>query len=502
MDTGPRRYSGAFFPTTIPLVNNLTDARARSQQMQPFGVRPEGTSFSVFEGITTHAMPAQGTSWIQQVAETPRADLSTKYTKLFQSMQSVTQLTRANKALVSGKGERAGTKAAQAAQTAATLLRINETTTAFGKESIGSATHDVGAGLMAEALAQKWHAKTTGAKLGTRGLENALGEKYHQLESAEKMRAQGADAVLAQVALSRSDAALRARQRGEAKGKMDPDAYVAAKFAKHGLGDVPAPVAPPPDPHASYSGGFNPIEPPRLRSLKQVQQAAWETQPFAVRPGASASSLYEGVSTQIAPTQGTSWPQHVATQSEGLSTQYTNLFPSLSGPSDLTRANKALVKGGSDTLSPEPGKNIWRGKTYSPQAQATATLLRVNETTTAFGKESMGVPTHDVGAGLMAEALALKWTARNQGTTPDMRAVGAHLTQKFPQLDSVEKMRKQGPDALVAQVADSRMGAAVSAAQRGQAKGKSDLNEYVQHKFAKHGLGPVPSGWAAKFKSL
>lgn len=501
MDTGPRRYSGAFFPTSIPMVSNLADARAHSQQMQPFGVRPEGTSFSVFEGVTTHAMPAHGTSWIQQVAETPRSDLSTQYTKLFASMQSVANLTRANKALVSGTGVRARTKAAQSAQTAATLLRINETTTAFGKESIGSATHDVGAGIMAEALAQKWHAKNTGARLGTRGLETTLSTKYHQLESAEKMRAQGADAVLAQVALSRSDAALRARERGQAKGKLDLDAYVAAKFAKHGLGEVPA-VAPPPDPHASYSGGFNPIEPPRLRSLKQVQQAAWETQPFTVRPGASASSLYEGVSTQIAPTQGTSWQQHVATQSEGLSTQYANLFPSLSGPSDLTRANKALVKGGSDTLSPEPGRNVWRGKTYSPQAQATATLLRVNETTTAFGKESMGVPTHDVGAALMAEALTIKWTARNQGATPDMRAVGAHLTQKFPQLDSVEKMRRQGPEALVAQVAESRMGAAVSAAQRGAAKNKPDLNEYVQRKFAKHGLGPVPSGWAAKFKSL
>jgi hypothetical protein len=44
------------------------------------------------------------------------------------------------------------------------------------------------------------------------------------------------------------------------------------------------------------------------------------------------------------------------------------------------------------------------------------------------------------------------------------------------------------------------MGAAVMAAHRGQAKKKADLGEYVQRKFNKHGLGQLPTGWAAKAK--
>lgn len=497
-------YSGAFYPIPIPEVRNLSEAHTRSQQLQPFALRPQKTAFSVFEGTTTHAMPAQQTSWTQQVAETPVKGLSTQYTALFKSMGSVAHLTRANKALVTGEGVKASTKQLQSAQTAASLLRINETTTAFGKESIGVPTHDVGAGIMAEVLAQKWDAKTKGVSLGTKGLQNRLEAKYKQLDSVEEMRKQGADAVLLQVATSRSDAALRATERAAAKGITDPgevSAYVQKKFAKHGLGPVPDGVLPPVQ-TGPFSGGFNPIVPKRVKSLASAQHASWESHPFVVRPGASDSRVYEGSTTQIAPQQKTSWEQHIATPSEEISTAYTNLFPSLLSASDLGRANKAFVKGGSDTLSPERGKNIWRDKSYSPQAQLTATLLRVNETTTAFGKESMGSTTHDVGTGIMAEALALKWHARNQDKTLDMTAAGVHLTEKFPQLDSVQKMRRQGPEALVAQVAESRMNAAVMAAKRGQAKGKSDINEYVQRKFAKHGLGPVPGGWAEKFKAL
>ncbi|RDS82903.1 hypothetical protein DWU98_07130 [Dyella monticola] len=472
--------------------------------MQPFALRPKSTAFSVFEGTTTHAMPAQQTSWTQHVAETPIQGLSTKYVKLFTSMGSVANLTRANKTLVKGEGAYAGTKALQSAQTAASLLRINETTTAFGKEAIGVPTHDVGAGIMAEVLAQKWDAKTRGASLGTTGLRKTLEAKYKQLDSVDAMRKQGKDAVLSQVSTSRSDAALRASERAAAKGITDPSAvsaYVQKKFQKHGLGPVPDGVLPLAQP-GPFSGGFYPIVPQRVKSLASVQQASWESQPFVVRPGASQSRVYEGSTTQIAPTQGTSWEQHIATPSQDMSSKYTSLFPSLLGVSDLGRANKALVKGGSDTLSPEPGKNIWRGKSYSPQAQLTATLLRVNETTTAFGKESLGSPTHDAGTGIMAEALAIKWQAKTQGQEVNTTKLGVHLTEKFPQLDTVEKMRKQGPDALVGQIAQSRMNAAVMAAQRGHAKGKSDINEYVQRKFAKHGLGQVPSGWAAKFKSL
>lgn len=502
MDHSP--FSGAFHPVAIPEVRNLNEARTRTQQMQPFALRPQSTSFSVFEGTTTHAMPAQQTSWTQQVAETPVKGLSTKYSALFTSMSSVTNLTRANKALVKGEGTVAKTKAMQSAQTAASLLRINETTTAFGPEAMNVPTHDVGAGIMAEVLAQKWHAKTQGVSLGTKGLRNTLESKYRQLDSVDEMRKQGKDAVLSQVSTSRNDAALRAAERADAKGIKDPSevrAYVQRKFEKHGLGPVPDGALPPAQP-GPFSGGFYPVVPQRVKSLASVQQASWESQPFVVQPGASQSRVYEGSTTQIAPKQGTSWEQHIATPSEEMSTKYTSLFPQLLSASDLGRANKALVKGGSDTLSPEPGKNIWRSKSYSSQAQLTATLLRVNETTTAFGKESMGSPTHDAGAGIMAEALAVKWHAKNQGQEVNMQALGTHLTQKFPQLDTVKKMRDRGPDALTGQIAESRMSAAVTAAQRGQAKGKSDINEYVQRKFAKHGLGPVPSGWAAKFKTL
>lgn len=503
MEPGDRRLSGAFSPRPLPVVESLGDARAHSRQMQPFGLQPRGTGFTVFESTATHAMPAHGTSWTQQYAQTPRKDLSTRYTDLFRSMQSATALTRANKALVAGTGGAASTKPAQSAMTAASLMRLNETTTAFGSRSVGSSTHDVGTGLMAEALAQKWHGKTTGDVPSAPRLLNSLVEKYPQLDSVKRMREQGGEAIGDQIAASRMAAAQRARERGQAKGVDDLDAYVAKKFAKHGLGPVPE-HTPPAEPSASYDGGLAPASAKRLRSMKEVTRhvAQDDAQPFQVRPGASASSTYEGTTTHIAPSHGTVWAQLVAMPSENMSTQYANLFPALRGVSDLTRANKALVRGGSDTLSPARGENTWHGKSYSPAAQTTATLFRVNESTTAFGADAMRSPERDVGAGIMAETLSLKWQAKNRGQTPDMREVGAALTRKFPQLDSVKSMRGQGSEALIAQVADSRMAAAVSAAQRGRAKGKSDINEYVQRKFAKHGLGEVPKGWAARFRSL
>ncbi|GGA20937.1 hypothetical protein [Dyella nitratireducens] len=254
------------------------------------------------------------------------------------------------------------------------------------------------------------------------------------------------------------------------------------------------------------SGAFHPIKPKRVLTLEAARQASQESQPFLVQPGGSNFGVYEGFNTQIAPKQDTYWQQIVAKPSEVMSTKYTELFPALSSDSDLSRANKALVTGGRNAPRPKPGKGRWQHhKSYTFHAQLTATLLRVNESFTALGKESMGLPKYDAGTGIVAEALALKWKAKNQGKNLNMKSVGAHLTDKFPQLDTTEKMRKKGKPALLKQIADSRMSAAVMAAKRAEAKGKSDLksiNKYVQRKFAKHGLGPVPGGWAAKFKAL
>lgn len=254
------------------------------------------------------------------------------------------------------------------------------------------------------------------------------------------------------------------------------------------------------DRHPFFPGGFSPSTPPRARSLSQARRMTEGGTPFAVRPGSSSHSLYEGPATHFAPSKGTVWTQQYAKSDSGDSTQYRNIFPSIA-VTDLTRANKALFKGGSDSLSPTP--DTWRGKPYAPAGMMGATLLRVNETTTAFGSTSMGSTTHDTGSGIMAEVLRQKWSGKSLGSKAlDTTTLLETLTEKYPQLDTVEKMRGRGAEALVAQIADSRFEAAVAAGQRGRVKRLSawQIGEYVQHKFAKHGLGQVPGGWADELR--
>ncbi|TJZ64621.1 hypothetical protein [Chitiniphilus eburneus] len=247
----------------------------------------------------------------------------------------------------------------------------------------------------------------------------------------------------------------------------------------------------------AFGGGMNPEKVPRVKSLGEARMASQTGETFKVQPGGSSFGVYEGWNTHVAYTQGTSWSQQVATPSSTMSTKYKSLAPNLN-MTDLTRANKALVAGHSDMLSPPSGGNNWRGKTFNDQGALTATLLRVNEASTAFGHQSMGVDTHDAGTGMMAQVLSEKWAAKSQkASSPDMATTFAGLTKKFPQLDTVEKMRGQKTDPLVQQIADSRFGAALAAGQRGLDKGHgAHLGEYVQHKFNKHGLGQVPGGWA------
>ncbi|HEX8963542.1 MAG TPA: hypothetical protein VF801_11115 [Rhodocyclaceae bacterium] len=248
---------------------------------------------------------------------------------------------------------------------------------------------------------------------------------------------------------------------------------------------------------SSPPGGiFNTEKVPRVKSLYQAMEWTQGTQPFLVKPGGSGFGTFEGFTSQVAPTQSTSWQQLVAKPSEQMSSKYENLVKSMS-VTDLTRANKALVKGSSGSLSPQQGVNTWRDKTYSNAGQTTATLLRINEPYAAFGKQSIGSTTDDVGRGLMARVLSSKWNARNTGTEVSMPDLLPQLTKRYPQLGSggASKALKLGPEALRKQIAESLMEAAVSAGVRGYHKKKSDLNEYVQRKFAKHGLGTVPGGW-------
>lgn len=245
----------------------------------------------------------------------------------------------------------------------------------------------------------------------------------------------------------------------------------------------------------SSGGAFNKQVVPRVKSLSQARDRSLSESPFQVRPGGSGFSVFEARKTHIAPTMGTSWLQQFATPSVKMSTKYEKLAD-VTGISDITRANKALVRGGSDSLSPTRGINVWRDKQYSDSGALTASLLRINETTTAFGPESMGSPTHDAGTGIMSELLAQKWEARSAGTGIDTKSTFESLTGKYRQLESVDKMQTQGKRGLVDQITSSRMRAAVAAGQRGYDKGFSDLSEYAQRKFNKHGLGQLPKGWS------
>lgn len=250
-------------------------------------------------------------------------------------------------------------------------------------------------------------------------------------------------------------------------------------------------------------GGFEPQKPVRAKSLGQARNLSQMGVPFEIRPGGSSTSVFEGLKTQTSYTTGKQWTQQVAVPSTGESTKYKNIFPKIE-VTDLTRANKALVAGHSDMLSPQMGINNWRGKSYSDSGLLGASLIRINETTTAFGQESMGSDTHDAGTGIMAEVLHKKWSAKSVGQMlTDTDALRGHLETKFPQLVSVDKMRTQGDFGLMGEIADSRMKAAVSAGGRALDKGYQpwQVGEYVQRKFAKHGLGSVTGGWAQQLKT-
>lgn len=250
-------------------------------------------------------------------------------------------------------------------------------------------------------------------------------------------------------------------------------------------------------------GGFEPQNPPRAKSLDQARSLSQMGVPFVIRPGGSGTSVFEGLKTQTAYTTGKQWTQQVAVPSTGESTKYENIFPKIE-VTDLTRANKSFVAGHSDMLSPQTGINNWRGKSYSDSGLLGASLIRVNETTTAFGQESMGSDTHDAGTGIMAEVLHQKWSAKSAGATlTDTNALRGHLETKFPQLVSVDKMRTQSDIGLRNEITDSRMMAAVSAGGRALDKGYQSwqVGEYVQRKFAKHGLGSAPGGWAQQLKT-
>ncbi|GAB3029822.1 hypothetical protein GCM10027285_10400 [Oleiagrimonas citrea] len=515
----------------MPLFRTLEEARTASKHGQSFGLRSEGSSFTVYQGTATHVTSTEGTTWTQQFAK-PSKRMSTKYTALFGKIRDVSELTRANKALVSGKAgtDRQGRPLSKEAQMTASLMRVNEASTAFGSASMGVDGEDAGTGMMAETLALKWsHKQEQGrtSRLGGRRALSKLNRRFAQLDTTEKMRAQGEGGLRAKIEDSRMRAAKAARAWGKSKGKRgdDLDAYVQGKFEKHGLGEVPdahgfrsslkrgrEEDGESEDRRSAYTGGFGGRRPRRFKSLRRARQGL-RKQPEKlesafVRPGGSQSGVYEGFTSQLAPSKGEVWDQWKLTAPDTASTKYTRLFENLEGLSDLGRANKAFVKGGSDMLQPTPGLSLWRGKPYSSEAQATAVLFRVNEPHTALGGSSMGSEESDAGLGLMAEAMAQKWkhSSRQQHLPREDRTQVSptkalkHLTKLFPQLDSVQKLRRQGEQGLVDQIAASRIKAAKHAGRLGQAKGVPEhrLSEHVQRKFNKHGLGQVPGGWKSK----
>lgn len=252
------------------------------------------------------------------------------------------------------------------------------------------------------------------------------------------------------------------------------------------------------DDRPRFGGAFNPQPIPRVKKLSHAQWYSQSASPFYVQPGGSHFKVFEGSTDQVAPKGSTSWMQQVAKPSSKMSTKYTSLA-SVANVSDVTRANKALVYGGSNALNPQQGVNTWKHKQFSNEGAMTASLFRINETTTALGPQSMGDPSYDAGMGIMAELLSQKWQAKSSGLPiGKMENVLPSLTTKYPQLDSVARMRKESSeDMLSGQITQSRRDAARAAADRGVQKGvgHSQLNEYVQRKFNKHGLGPVPKGW-------
>ncbi len=250
----------------------------------------------------------------------------------------------------------------------------------------------------------------------------------------------------------------------------------------------------------STFGAFNSYTPPRANSLQQARQLAHEGHAFAIRPGGAQTSIFEGVKTQIAYSQGKVWNQYFAASSTGESTKYENIFANI-GVKDLTRANKAFVAGNSQNISPPRDTNTWKQNSYSDSGLLGAALIRINESITAFGTQSMGHPAFDAGTGIMAEALSRKWAARTAWQSLDSKKLLRDMTAKFPQLKSVDEMRKKSSESMLSnQIQSSLMEAAITAGDRALEKKISDVGGYVQHKFNKHGLGPVPGGWAEALK--
>jgi hypothetical protein len=518
-------YTGGFGSYQPPRARNLNQGISLIQDGRTLNMKPGSSSHGFLEGPTTQFQYKHGNVWGQMIGES-ESGISTKYRELVNDY-SVEQLTRANKALFKGGSDMLvgssnswrGKSYTTSAMTTASLMRLNETTTAFGDTGFNQTRTDVGTGIMAEALSQKWSEKTSGTQHDAKRLLSTLESKFPQLVSVKAMHKQGKEALMSQVEDSRMSAAVSAGNRGFDKGMSNwqVNEYVQKKFAKHGLGPVPrgwmdAVMERPSvdngshsmdftvqEPSKVYSGAFHSYRPTQVQSLSQGIDSIGKQEAFEIKPEGTKSGFMEGPTTQFQYTKGDVWGQQYGESRSGDSTEYAKLFKKTRSVAELTRANKALVKGGRD-MEGSTKPNAWHEKTYSPSAMTAATLLRLNETTTAFGDAGFKQVDTNVGAGIMAETLHQKWTAKNHGARFGTKGLLNALESAYPQLKSAEDMRKQGAPALKNQVLQSRMSAAVSAAQRGQQKGKDDLGAYVQQKFAKHGLGDVPQGWADAFK--
>lgn len=518
-------YTGGFGSYPPPRAKNLNQGISLIQGGSTLNVKPGSTSHGFLEGPTTQFQYSKGNVWGQLIGES-ESGISTKYRELVNGY-SVQQLTRANKALVKGGSDSLvgspntwhGKSYTNSAMTTASLMRLNETTTAFGDTGFNQTHTDVGTGIMAEALSQKWSEKSSGTQHDAKRLLSTLESKFPQLVSVDAMYKQGQEALMSQVQESRMSAAISAGIRGFDKGKSNWEVgeYVQKKFAKHGLGPVPrgwmdAVVGRQSresesqsmdfvveQPSKVYSGAFHSYQPTQVQSLSQGIESVRQQETFEIKPQGATFGFMEGPTTQIQYTKGDVWGQQFGKSRSGESTEYAKLFKKMKSVAELTRANKALVKGGRDQEG-STKSNAWHEKTYSKSAMTSATLLRLNETTTAFGDTGFDKVETNVGAGIMAEALHQKWSARNQTKPFGTKGLLNALESAYPQLKSVDDMRTQGAPALKNQVLQSRMSAAVSAAQRAQKKGREDVGAYVQHKFEKHGLGPVPEGWADALK--
>ncbi|HEY1137979.1 MAG TPA: hypothetical protein VGE64_10855 [Xanthomonadaceae bacterium] len=516
---------GGFDSYAPPRAKTLNQGISLVQQGQTLNVKPGSSSHGFLEGPTTQFQYKHGNVWGQMIGES-ESGISTKYRELVNDY-SVQQLTRANKALIKGGSDMLvgstnswrGKSYTTSAMTTASLIRLNETTTAFGDTGFNQTHTDVGTGIMAEALSQKWSEKSAGTQHDAKRLLSTLESKFPQLVSVKGMQKQGQEALMSQVEESRMSAAISAGIRGFEKGKSnwEVNEYVQKKFAKHGLGPVPrgwmdAVMERPSrdsgshsmdftveEPSRVYSGAFHNYRPTQVQSLSQGIESIGKQETFEIKPEGAKYGFMEGPTTQFQYTKGDVWGQMYGESRSGQSTKYTELFKKTRSVAELTRANKALVKGGRD-MEGSTKPNAWHEKTYSPSALTAATLLRLNETTTAFGDAGFNRTDTNVGAGIMAETLHQKWSARNESRGFGMKGLQNVLESAYPQLKSADDMRKQGEVPLKNQVMQSRMSAAVSAAQRAQQKGHEDVGAYVQHKFEKHGLGEVPQGWADALK--